>query len=482
MYQRLAVRPVLQLPRRRRRWRPRRRRAPGRARRLRVLEIGGGTGGTTAPGAAAAGRRAASSTPSPTSRRCSWPAPARRSAPTPASSFATLDIETDPAAQGFAAHGYDVVSPPTCCTPPPTCAAPSPTWPDLLAPGGLLVLLEMTKPQRFIDISFGLTPGWWKFTDHDVRPDYLLLDRAGWLQFLADAGFGEPAAAPSLGGRRRRRPVAADAGRGPGARGRRRRRAAADRRSWLVLADERRRRRRRWPSSLGRRRRSRHRGHGRRRVPPHGDASATSSIRPQPEHAGPPRGRGAGRRVGRRRAPVEPRRAGGHARAHAGPAHRQRAVAGAGARSPAARRRKLWLVTRGAQAVARRRARPDPGARCGASAGSSPSSTRSCAAPASTSTRRPAADAAPRPARGAARRRRRGPGRPPRAARRSVARLVPCPEAAGAVGAGASRCGWSSPRSGVLDEHRAPAASPAGRPGPARSRSASTPPGSTSAT
>ena len=60
-------------------------------------------------------------------------------------------------------------------------------------------MMEMTKPQRFIDISFGLTSGWWKLTDADVRPDYLLLDREGWLRFLNEAGFAAPAAAPALG-------------------------------------------------------------------------------------------------------------------------------------------------------------------------------------------------------------------------------------------------------------------------------------------
>ncbi len=68
----------------------------------------------------------------------------------------------------------------------------------LLAPGGLLVMVEMIRPQRFIDISFGLTEGWWKFTDTDLRPASLLLDRAGWLRFLADQGFAEPQAVPAV--------------------------------------------------------------------------------------------------------------------------------------------------------------------------------------------------------------------------------------------------------------------------------------------
>ena len=66
----------------------------------------------------------------------------------------------------------------------------------LLVPGGLLCLQEMTEEHRFIDLSFGLTPGWWKQTDLARRPTSPLLDRAGWLELLDEAGFTSAAAAP----------------------------------------------------------------------------------------------------------------------------------------------------------------------------------------------------------------------------------------------------------------------------------------------
>ena len=34
----------------------------------------------------------------------------------------------------------------------------------LLAPGGALIMLEGTAPLRFLDLTFGLTEGWWKFS------------------------------------------------------------------------------------------------------------------------------------------------------------------------------------------------------------------------------------------------------------------------------------------------------------------------------
>ena len=55
----------------------------------------------------------------------------------------------------------------------------------LLAPGGQLVLLEATTRERFSDLTVGFTPGWWAFDDTDLRPDYALLSRGGWLAHAA---------------------------------------------------------------------------------------------------------------------------------------------------------------------------------------------------------------------------------------------------------------------------------------------------------
>ena len=55
---------------------------------------------------------------------------------------------------------------------------------ELLAPGGMLLMLEVAGLERWIDITFGLTEGWWRFTDTDLRPDYPLLSRDRWLDLL----------------------------------------------------------------------------------------------------------------------------------------------------------------------------------------------------------------------------------------------------------------------------------------------------------
>ena len=65
---------------------------------------------------------------------------------------------------------------------------------QLLAPGGLLVLLETTAPRRWLDLIFGLTEGWWRFADADLRPNNALLDTDKWLALLQNSGFTAPAA------------------------------------------------------------------------------------------------------------------------------------------------------------------------------------------------------------------------------------------------------------------------------------------------
>ncbi|MCU1503452.1 MAG: hypothetical protein JWM12_2806 [Ilumatobacteraceae bacterium] len=215
-------------------------------RRLRVLEIGGGTGGTTAHVLPRLSADRSEYTFTDISPLFVARAAERYSPDTPYDEFRTLDIEADPQHQGFAAHAYDVVVAANVLHATTDLRHTFAHVADLLAPGGALVLLEMTTPHRYIDISFGLTPGWWKFTDVDLRPDSLLLDRAGWVAFLGAAGFGDVRAAPALA-----RPTAPGAHVEPGldpdvdlalqtvlvARTPMSPGLPAGRRSWLILAD-----------------------------------------------------------------------------------------------------------------------------------------------------------------------------------------------------------------------------------------------------
>ena len=66
-----------------------------------------------------------------------------------------------------------------------------------MASDGLLVLLEGAVPVRFADLTVGLTEGWWKFSDTDLRPSYALLSETKWLAVLAKAGFRNSLAIPA---------------------------------------------------------------------------------------------------------------------------------------------------------------------------------------------------------------------------------------------------------------------------------------------
>jgi acyl transferase domain-containing protein/NADPH:quinone reductase-like Zn-dependent oxidoreductase/SAM-dependent methyltransferase/acyl carrier protein len=68
----------------------------------------------------------------------------------------------------------------------------------LLAPGGSLIFMDTATPQLWTESVFGLTSGWWRFTDRDLRPEQPLLRRAEWEAVLQETGFAETASLPGL--------------------------------------------------------------------------------------------------------------------------------------------------------------------------------------------------------------------------------------------------------------------------------------------
>ena len=60
---------------------------------------------------------------------------------------------------------------------------------QLLSPGGQLILLEGTQPVGWIDLIFGLTPGWWKFADTAIRAKHPLISVDRWQPLLKSVGF-----------------------------------------------------------------------------------------------------------------------------------------------------------------------------------------------------------------------------------------------------------------------------------------------------
>jgi microcystin synthetase protein McyD len=155
---------------------------------VRVLEIGAGTGGTTA-----------NLLPVFNSNQTKYVYSdvgaaflnlgAKKFADYDFVSYQALDIEIDPTTQGFTAGEYDLIVAANVLHATKDLSTTLQNVKRLLAPGGLLILLEETLGQPWIDLSFGLTPGWWKFSDVANRGNYPLLPTEQWLQQLADNGF-----------------------------------------------------------------------------------------------------------------------------------------------------------------------------------------------------------------------------------------------------------------------------------------------------
>jgi SAM-dependent methyltransferase len=100
-----------------------------------------------------------------------------------------LDIEQSPDDQGFEPFSYDIVLAANVFHATRNIEETLQNVHRLTAPGGMLVLLEITAPRRFVDLIFGLTKGWWRFSDHHLRSDHPLLSAEQWRTALRNGGF-----------------------------------------------------------------------------------------------------------------------------------------------------------------------------------------------------------------------------------------------------------------------------------------------------
>ncbi|MFN8008640.1 MAG: beta-ketoacyl synthase N-terminal-like domain-containing protein [Terriglobia bacterium] len=158
---------------------------PGR--KLRILEVGAGTGATTS--------FAMKSLPPHAEYTFTDISPlfvARaqdKFKNSPQLNFLTLDIEQLPADQGLPEHSFDIILAANVLHATRDLGRTFEHVKKLLAPEGMLVLLEGTHPQRWVDLTFGLTEGWWRFSDHEVRTHHPLLSQSQWKIFLDRQGF-----------------------------------------------------------------------------------------------------------------------------------------------------------------------------------------------------------------------------------------------------------------------------------------------------
>ncbi|MEA2686588.1 MAG: hypothetical protein QOE93_1783, partial [Actinomycetota bacterium] len=147
---------------------------------LRVLEVGGGTGGTTAHvlGVLPAGSEYTFTDISP-----------RFTQAMTGVATAVVDVEHDLEAQGIAPGAFDLVIGANVVHATADAGATVARLAAALAPGGRLVLVEITRTLRWLDVVFGITDGWWAFADLDTRPTHALLPPDGWRSVLQRAGY-----------------------------------------------------------------------------------------------------------------------------------------------------------------------------------------------------------------------------------------------------------------------------------------------------
>ena len=163
---------------------------------IRILELGAGTGGTTAHVAPGLPADLAEFVFSDVSN--AFLARAREKfAAFPFLQYRLLDLEKDLAGQGFADGQFDLIIAANVLHATRDIRRSLRQANRLLAPGGLFLLLESTKRHRLLDIIFGLTEGWWQFTDTELRQDHALLSPERWLEVLNEEGF-EPFVLPGV--------------------------------------------------------------------------------------------------------------------------------------------------------------------------------------------------------------------------------------------------------------------------------------------
>ncbi len=159
-------------------------------RRLRVLEVGAGTGSATASILPRLPSDRFDYTFTDISAGFFAQAEARLAPHAAPVEYEPLDIEADPAAQGFESHGYDLVIAANVLHATRDLGETLAHCRDLLAPSGQLIALEGLRRRAWQDLTFGLLDGWWRFAD-SYRPDHALAAAAVWRRALGDAGFSD---------------------------------------------------------------------------------------------------------------------------------------------------------------------------------------------------------------------------------------------------------------------------------------------------
>ena len=157
-------------------------------RRLRVIEVGAGTGSATASVLPELPEGRFHYTYTDISAGFFAEAEARFGDVGGCIEYRPLDIEKDPVDQGFDSHGYDLIIASNVLHATRYLQETLGHCRALLAPSGHLVALENLRGLGWMDLTFGQLDGWWRFADA-YRPNHALAGPPVWRRALGDAGF-----------------------------------------------------------------------------------------------------------------------------------------------------------------------------------------------------------------------------------------------------------------------------------------------------
>jgi len=164
---------------------------------LRILEIGAGTGGLASQVLPLLERGLHSYIFSDVSGSF-FPAARQKLAAFPEVEYKAFDLERPGTEQELEAGGFDIILGTNVVHAVSDVTATLRNIHELLAPGGSLLFVEVATPHLWLNAVFGLTGGWWRFTDRELRPHHPLLQRDQWEKVLLASGFSETASLSGL--------------------------------------------------------------------------------------------------------------------------------------------------------------------------------------------------------------------------------------------------------------------------------------------
>ncbi|PLB53988.1 ketoacyl-synt-domain-containing protein [Aspergillus steynii IBT 23096] len=159
--------------------------------RMKILEVGAGTGGATRLVLEQIARDYHSYTYTDMTSASFEEAQQTFAAHSDRFIYETLDLEKDVSEQGFSENGYDLVIASNVLHATSSFKESISRIRRLLKPGGRLAVLDMTQPEQIASpFIFGGLPAWWR-GDLDALPSGPLISRETWNQILRSSGFGE---------------------------------------------------------------------------------------------------------------------------------------------------------------------------------------------------------------------------------------------------------------------------------------------------